>query len=213
MPRFDDERKEMVDVLRERGIRDVRVLAAMMKLERHHFVGAAFRNRSYEDTALPIGKAQTISQPYTVAFMTQELQPRSGMKVLEIGTGSGYQAAVLAELGCRVYTIERHIDLLNSARKVFEQLGYRIISRGGDGTVGWTEFAPYDGIMVTAGAPEVPEPLMNQLADGGRLVIPVGDLTAQKLRTVTKVNGEFETKEIHGFKFVPLIGKKGWESK
>lgn len=213
MPRLDDERKEMIDLLRERGITDERVLAVMMKVERHQFVTQPFFNKAYEDTALPIGKAQTISQPYTVAFMTQELQTKQGMKVLEIGTGSGYQAAILAELGCRVYTIERHLDLLNSARKVFEKLGYRIISRGGDGTVGWTEFAPYDGIMVTAGAPEVPEPLMNQLAEGGRLIIPVGDLAAQRLRVITKVNGEFETKEMHGFKFVPLIGKKGWENK
>jgi len=213
MPRFEDERKEMIDLLRERGVTDERVLTAMMSIERHQFVTAPFLNRSYEDTALPIGKAQTISQPYTVAFMTQELQTRHGMKVLEIGTGSGYQAAVLAELGCRVYTIERHLDLLNSARKVFEKCGYRIVSRSGDGTVGWTEFAPYEGIIVTAGAPEVPEPLTNQLADGGRLVIPVGDLTGQQLRIITKVNGKFETKETHGFKFVPLIGKKGWENR
>jgi protein-L-isoaspartate(D-aspartate) O-methyltransferase len=213
MPRFDEERKEMIELLRERGITDRRVLDAMAKVERHLFVGPAFVNRSYEDTALPIGKAQTISQPYTVAFMTQELNPRPGSKVLEIGTGSGYQAAVLAELGCRVYTIERHLELLNQARKVFEQLGYRIISRAGDGTVGWKEFAPYDGIMVTAGAPDVPEPLLQQLADGGRLVIPVGDLQMQTLRVVTKVGEKYEVKDIQGFKFVPLIGIKGWEAK
>ncbi|HXG38262.1 MAG TPA: protein-L-isoaspartate(D-aspartate) O-methyltransferase [Bacteroidota bacterium] len=213
MPRFERERKEMIDLLRERGITDQRVLDAMAKVERHLFVGPAFINRAYEDTALPIGKAQTISQPYTVAFMTQELNPKPGWKVLEVGTGSGYQAAILAELGCKVYTIERHLELLNQARKVFEQLGYRIMSRGGDGTVGWTEYAPFDGIIVTAGAPEVPEPLLQQLAEGGRLVIPVGDLRMQALRVVTKVNGKYEVKDIQGFKFVPLIGKKGWEAK
>ncbi|MGH2569417.1 MAG: protein-L-isoaspartate(D-aspartate) O-methyltransferase [Bacteroidota bacterium] len=213
MPRFDDERKDMIKLLRERGIADDRILNAMMRVERHSFLNEPFLNRAYEDTALPIGRAQTISQPFTVAFMTQELDHRPGMKVLEVGTGSGYQAAILAELGCKVYTIERHLDLLNNARKLFEKKGYRIMSRGGDGTVGWSEFAPYDGIIVTAGAPEVPQPLLDQLADGGRLVIPVGDLTMQKLRIVTKTNGEFETKDIHGFKFVPLIGKKGWEGK
>ena len=143
--------------------------------------------------------------------MTQELHPTPGMKILEIGTGSGYQAAILAEIGCKVYTIERHIELLNSARKIFEKLEYRILSRGGDGTIGWSEFAPYDGIVVTAGAPEVPEPLLNQLSEGGRLVIPVGDLTMQKLRIVTKTNSTYETKDVQGFKFVPLIGKKGWD--
>lgn len=213
MPRFERERKEMIDLLIERGITDQRVLEAMSKVERHLFVDPAFVNRAYEDTALPIGKGQTISQPYTVAFMTQELHPRPGSKVLEVGTGSGYQAAVLAELGCKVYTIERHLELLNKARKVFEQLGYRILSRAGDGTVGWKEYAPFDGIIVTAGAPEVPEPLLQQLAEGGRLVIPVGDLQMQTLRVITKVDGRFETKDINGFKFVPLIGKKGWEVK
>ncbi len=203
----------MIQLLRERGITDEHILAAMMIVERHCFVSEPFTSRAYEDTALPISKAQTISQPYTVAFMTQELRPRPGMKVLEIGTGSGYQAAILAELGCKVYTIERHIELLNNARKIFEKLGYRVLSRGGDGTVGWSEFAPYEGIMVTAGAPGVPEPLLNQLAEGGRLVIPVGDLSMQTLRVVQKMNNAFETKDIYGFKFVPLIGKKGWEAK
>jgi protein-L-isoaspartate(D-aspartate) O-methyltransferase len=211
MGRFDEERKEMVALLRARGITDERVLRAMMTVERHLFVAEPFTSRSYEDTALPIGKNQTISQPYTVAFMTQELAPQPGAKILEVGTGSGYQAAVLAEMGCRVYTIERHLDLLFSARRIFERLGYRILSRGGDGTVGWSEFAPYDGILVTAGAPEIPQPLVGQLAEGGRLVVPVGNLENQNLCVVTKLNGEVEVKEIRGFKFVPLIGKKGWE--
>jgi protein-L-isoaspartate(D-aspartate) O-methyltransferase len=145
--------------------------------------------------------------------MTQELLPKPDGKVLEVGTGSGYQAAILAEMGCRVFTIERHMELLLEARRLFEKLGYRIASKAGDGTVGWSEFAPYDGIIVTAAAPEVPEPLLNQLADGGRLVIPVGDLEVQNLRVITKKGEEFAAREVRGFKFVPLIGKKGWSGK
>lgn len=213
MGRFNDERLEMVELLKERGITDEKVLQAMAKIERHVFVLEPFVNRSYEDTALPIGKQQTISQPYTVAFMTQELNPKPGAKILEIGTGSGFQAVILAELGCRVFTMERHLELLFQARKVFERLGYRIASRGGDGTIGWAEFAPYDGIIVTAAAPEVPGSLLKQLADGGKLVIPVGDLDVQNLKVITKVGEQFDTKELRGFKFVPLIGKQGWNGK
>ncbi|MBI2618505.1 MAG: protein-L-isoaspartate(D-aspartate) O-methyltransferase [Ignavibacteriales bacterium] len=213
MPRFEEERKDMVALLRERGITNVRVLHAMSKIERHLFVKEPFVNRAYDDTALPIAKQQTISQPYTVAFMTQELDPQPGQKILEIGTGSGYQAVILAEMGCKVFTIERHMDLFLQARKLFEKMGYRIATLCGDGTVGWSEFAPYDGIIVTAAAPEVPDPLLNQLAPGGRLVIPVGDLDMQKLRVVTKTEQGFETMEAYGFKFVPLIGKKGWNGK
>ena len=213
MPRFDEERKEMIALLRERGITDQKVLDVMGRLERHLFVKEPFINRSYDDTALPIAKQQTISQPYTVAFMTQELTATTGQKILEIGTGSGYQAAVLSEMGCRVFTIERHMDLFLETRKLFERLGYRIATQCGDGTVGWSEFAPYDGIIVTAAAPDVPDTLLNQLAVGGRLVIPVGDLDMQELRVITKNEEGFETKEVHGFKFVPLIGKKGWNGK
>ncbi len=210
MPRFDDDRLEMIELLRSRGITNERLLRAMTTVERHRFVLDAFLNRSYDDTALPIAKSQTISQPYTVAFMTQELEPKEGAKVLEIGTGSGYQAAILAELGCRVFTIERHAELLLEARRILQELGYRVASKAGDGTVGWSEFAPYDGIIVTAAAPEIPEPLVDQLAEGGRLVIPVGDLDMQQLVVVTKSANGLKRREITGFKFVPLIGKKGW---
>ncbi len=210
MGRFDDERQEMVSLLKDRGITDARLLRAMGKVERHLFVPEPFTNRSYEDSALPIGKGQTISQPYTVAFMTQALGVREGERVLEVGTGSGYQAVILAEMGARVFTIERNLDLLASARKIFDRLGYRIVSKGGDGTVGWTEFAPFNGIMVTAGAPQVPQPLLNQLADGGRLVIPVGDMDIQDLAIITRIGERYERKQINGFKFVPLIGKMGW---
>jgi protein-L-isoaspartate(D-aspartate) O-methyltransferase len=213
MGRFDEERRDMVGILKEKGITDEKVLLAMTNVERHLFVNEPFVNRSYEDTALPIEKSQTISQPYTVAFMTQELNPKPGAKILEIGTGSGYQAAILAEMGCRVFTIERHLELLLEARKLFERLGYRIATRGGDGTVGWSEFAPYDGIIVTAAAPDVPDALIRQLAEGGRLVIPVGDLDSQSLLVVTNQDGRLETKEVRGFKFVPLIGKQGWNGK
>jgi protein-L-isoaspartate(D-aspartate) O-methyltransferase len=211
MKRFDEERAEMLNLLRERGITDDRVLDAMAKVERHLFVPSAFTNRAYDDTALPIAKSQTISQPYTVAFMTQQLDPRPGSKVLEIGTGSGYQAAILATMGCRVFTIERHLELLLEARKRFEKLGLRIASKVGDGTLGWSEFAPYDSIIVTAAAPSVPEPLIKQLNAGGRLVIPVGDLDMQRLRVVTKNGEHFDVREVYGFKFVPLIGKEGWK--
>lgn len=213
MPRFEEERKDMVALLRERGIINTRVLDAMMKVERHRFVREPFINRAYDDTALPIAKQQTISQPYTVAFMTQELDPQPGQKILEIGTGSGYQAVILSEMGCRVYTIERHMDLFLQTRKLFESMGYRIATLCGDGTVGWSEFAPYDGIIVTAAAPDVPDSLLNQLAPGGKLVIPVGDLEIQKLRVVTKTGEGSESTEAYGFKFVPLIGKKGWNGK
>ncbi len=210
MSRFEDERKDMIGLLKDRGIVHDGLLRAMMKVERHLFVSEPFVNRSYDDTALPIAKQQTISQPYTVAFMTQELSPKQGARILEIGTGSGYQAAILAEMGCKVYTIERHVDLLLQARKMFEKLGYRIGSKAGDGTVGWSEFAPYDGIIVTAAAPNIPDPLINQLADGGRLVIPVGDLDMQDLHVITRNGESFEKRIVQGFKFVPLIGKKGW---
>ena len=208
--RFDQEIQEMIAVLKDRGITDAKLLRAMSNVKRHLFVPEPFTNRSYDDSALPIGKQQTISQPYTVAFMTQALGIKQGDKILEVGTGSGYQAAVLAEVGAKVFTIERHTELLSEARKLFEQLGYRIASKTGDGTIGWSEFAPFNGIIVTAGAPEVPQPLLDQLADGGRLVIPVGDLETQSLLVVTRCGQQFDRKEVYGFKFVPLIGKMGW---
>jgi protein-L-isoaspartate(D-aspartate) O-methyltransferase len=200
----------MVALLKERGITDTRLLGAFDRVERHLFVPEPFTVKSYEDSALPLAKGQTISQPYTVAFMTQSLMLKEGSKVLEIGTGSGYQAAILAELGLRVYTIERDLDLLAGARKILDRLGYRVVSKGGDGTVGWNDYAPYDGIVVTAGAPDIPKPLMNQLSDGGRLVIPVGDREIQSLVVVTRFGDRYDRRIVEGFKFVPLIGKEGW---
>jgi protein-L-isoaspartate(D-aspartate) O-methyltransferase len=211
MSRKHHEREELIALLRERGITDEPLLQAMGRVDRDRFVLPAFRTRAYEDTALPIGTGQTISQPYTVAFMTQALALRKDAKVLEIGTGSGYQAVLLAELGCRVFTIERHMDLHLQSRKLIESLGYRIATRCGDGSVGWSEFAPYDGIIVTAAAPTVPQSLMDQLAVGGRLVIPVGDQDIQRIRIITRTESEYESHDAPGFKFVPLIGKNGWK--
>jgi protein-L-isoaspartate(D-aspartate) O-methyltransferase len=211
MPRFLDERRDLVDLLRTKGIKDDRVLEAMLKVERHRFVLPTFIDSSYLDQALPIGNGQTISQPYTVAFMSQALEVAAGAKVLEIGTGSGYQAAVLAEMGCQVFTIERHMPLHLESRKLLQALGYRIATRSGDGTVGWSEYMPYNGIVVTAAAPSVPDPLLKQLADGGRLVIPVGGQQEQSIRIITRKGDEFIQTDAEGFKFVPLIGKMGWE--
>ena len=210
MGRLEDERSDLVESLRQKGIRNEAVLRAIGKVERHRFVLQSFVPKAYEDTALPIGSGQTISQPYTVAVMTERLDPHPDDKILEIGTGSGYQAAVLAEIGCRVFTIERHAELHLSARKLLEQLGYRVATLCGDGTVGWSEFSPYAGIVVTAAAPEVPPPLLRQLGAGGRLVIPVGDLRVQALRILTCREDEITEEIEEGFKFVPLIGKKGW---
>lgn len=210
-PRFDFEREEMIALIRQRGIRDEKLISAMSAIDRREFVQNALQGRAYDDCALPIGHSQTISQPYTVAFMTEALEVKPGKKVLEIGTGSGYQAAILAEMGARVYTIERNMDLLNCARKRFEDKKYNVVSKCGDGTIGWKEFSPYDGIVVTAGAPEAPQPLLDQLAEGGIIVIPVGDKDIQSIQIIQRNGQKFQMRESHGFKFVPLIGKVGWK--
>lgn len=201
----------MIGLLTQRGITDTRLIEAMRRVERHEYVGSPFVNRSYEDSALPIGCSQTISQPYTVAYMTQALELKPGSKVLEIGTGSGYQAAVLSEMGTRVFTIERHMQLLMEARARFEKAGYNIASKCGDGTLGWSEFAPYDGILVTAGAPEPPQALLDQLGPSGVLVIPIGGMDIQNLHVITRTSDTFRERRAGGFKFVPLIGKSGWK--
>lgn len=207
-----DGRSEMIDFLRGRGITDERVLNAMARIPREQFLDRTFAPRAYEDSALPIGEGQTISQPFTVAYQSQVLNIKPGDKILEIGTGSGYQTAVLCALDARVYTIERHIPLLEQARKRLEKLGFhRVISRGGDGTRGWPEYAPFDAILVTAGAPDVPESLTKQLnPNGGRMVIPVGDKQSQKMYLVHREGEELRGEELDDFAFVPLIGKEGW---
>lgn len=207
------ERKELIDHLRKRGISDENVLKAMMKVERHLFVPDVILHLAYNDNALPIGKGQTISQPYTVAYMTEALKINEGDKLLEIGTGSGYQAAILHSMGCKVYTIERDIDLYHRTQKLFEKLSLRIAARCGDGTIGWEEFAPYDKVIVTAGAPELPKKLLKQMSIGGRMVIPVGDRSTQTLKIIDKVDVEdYNITEKPNFAFVPLIGKEGWNN-
>jgi len=211
---YETERQLLIEQIKRKGITNERVLDAMMKVERHLFVPEIMVQHAYEDVALPIGYGQTISQPYTVAFMTQELNPEPGQKVLEIGTGSGYQAAILYEMGAKVFTIERNDKLYNNALKIFDKLNLRIAARCSDGSIGWLEFAPYDRIIVTAGSPGIPQNLLKQLAVKGRMVIPVGDRSIQSLKIITKISeDEFDTKEAPYFAFVPLVGREGWKEK
>ncbi len=202
---------ELIDELREMGISDERVLNAMLAVPREEFMPQSVRSHAYENVALPIGFGQTISQPYTVAFMTQILDISRGDKVLEIGTGSGYQAAILAELGAIVYTVERSLDLYNRTFKLLDKFDYKIIMKYGDGTKGWHDKAPFDKIIVTAGGPKIPESLLKQLKAGGKMAIPVGDKNEQKMTLVQKESEtEFSLREFPNFKFVPLIGREGW---
>jgi protein-L-isoaspartate(D-aspartate) O-methyltransferase len=210
---YENDRMAMVeDQLRRRGISDPRVLEAMAKIPRHLFIAPEFRSSAYEDRPLPIGEGQTISQPYMVAVMTQSLGLAGSERVLEIGTGSGYQAAVLGELAGAVYTMERLPHLMEHARNVLHSLGYpNIYSRTGDGSKGWPEEAPFDGIIVTAGAPEAPPVLKEQLADGGRLVIPIGPRHAQNLYRISRNGDQFTEEDVTGCVFVPLVGDYGWK--
>ena len=201
----------MLEQLQPRGITDAGVLRAMGEVPRHLFVEPVLQAQAYGDYPLPIAGDQTISQPLIVAAMTQALQLTGTEHVLEIGTGSGYQAAILSRLCEKVYTVERISSLLAGARKVFDSLRYyNILSRLDDGTMGWQEYAPYDAIIVTAGGPEVPQPLVDQLADNGRLVIPVGGREVQDLLLVTKIDGEVKVEKIESVRFVSLIGEHGW---
>jgi protein-L-isoaspartate(D-aspartate) O-methyltransferase len=195
-----------------RGIADENVLRAMGKVQRHLFVEEALVGEAYNDHPLPIGHKQTISQPYIVALMTEALALTGKEKVLEIGTGSGYQTAVLAELSDMVYTVERIEPLLETSKGLLQSLGYKnIFFKAYDGTLGWADFAPFDAIMVTAGAPKVPDPLLKQLADGGRMIIPIGNKYSQDLIMVTRVEDRFLEKNLGGCRFVDLIGEHGWK--
>jgi protein-L-isoaspartate(D-aspartate) O-methyltransferase len=209
---FATSRREMVEKqLQERGIRDPRVLEIMGRVPRHRFVDPALVSRAYGDHALPIGAGQTISQPYMVAIMTEALGLEGGERVLEIGTGSGYQTAVLAEFTPHLFSIERSPELSRAAAAILKELGYtNVILKTGDGTLGWPEHAPYDGIIVTAGAPAIPEPLGQQLAEGGRLVIPVGDREVQTLELAVKRQGKIQRHKVLDCAFVPLLGRAGW---
>ena len=205
--------RKIEEQLVPRGISDPRVLEAMRQVPRHLFVEDAMQAHAYGDFPLPIGSGQTISQPYIVALMTEALQLKGTERVLEIGTGSGYQAAILSRLCLRVYTIERIDALVGRARRVFDRLRYHnIVSRIDDGTEGWSAEAPFDGILVTAGGPRIPDPLLAQLADPGRLVIPVGDQGVQDLQLVEKRDGGLTVRTIEQVRFVDLIGAYGWPS-
>jgi protein-L-isoaspartate(D-aspartate) O-methyltransferase len=211
--KYERQREEMVrNQIEARGIKDPLVLSAFRSVPRHLFVSEALRDQAYGDYPLPIGEQQTISQPYIVAEMTQALDLCKGDRVLEIGTGSGYQAAILAEIVYRVYTIERIRSLFIQARKLLDKLRYHnIVMRCGDGTAGWWDESPFDAIIVTAGAPDIPEKLSNQLAEGGRMVVPVGNQHSQDLIKVVKDKKGIQKSNLGGCRFVKLIGEQGWK--
>ena len=210
---FATARNRMVESqLISRGIKDARVLDAMRKIPRHRFVEEALIGQVYNDHPLPIGEKQTISQPYMVALMTEALELQGPEKVLEIGTGSGYQTAILAELAEKIYSIERIRSLSVKAQRILDELGYfNVVLKVGDGTVGFKEEAPFDAIIVTAGSPDVPQPLVDQLAMGGRLVIPVGDRYTQSLMKVVRAKEGITKTDLGGCRFVNLLGQHGWK--
>jgi protein-L-isoaspartate(D-aspartate) O-methyltransferase len=205
------QQKMVAAQLRARGIRDERVLAAMEKVPRHLFVTDEYRDSAYDDHPLPIGAGQTISQPYIVAYMLETLALDARETVLEIGTGSGYQTALLAELARQVYSVERIDSLAHGAATILRQLGYANVSLTvGDGGMGWGEYAPFDAIVVSAATPTIPQPLLEQLREGGRMVIPVGPADAQELKLVRKQEGHAVVTNLEGCRFVPLIGEHGY---
>jgi protein-L-isoaspartate(D-aspartate) O-methyltransferase len=205
-------RKQLVEIIREKGITDTNVLEAIGKVPRHFFFDSSFLKYAYEDKAFPIGSGQTISQPYTVAFQSQLLMITRGQKVLEVGTGSGYQACILAAMGAKVFSIERQRSLYDKAVNFLPEIGYRIKLFYGDGYKGLPSYAPFDKIIVTAGAPYIPDPLMDQLKPGGILVIPVGADDVQEMITITRISEHEYRKRQHGkFRFVPLLEDKARE--
>ncbi len=211
--KYKRRREEMVErQIESRGITDPEVLAAFRKVPRHLFVSEALMDQAYGDFPLPIGEQQTISQPYIVAEMTQALELKKEDRVLEIGTGSGYQAAILAEIVFRVYTIERIHSLLVNTRRLFDKLHYHnIVTKYSDGTCGWKDESPFDAIIVTAGSPEIPEILTDQLAVGGRMVLPVGNQYSQELTRLYKDEDGIHSKVLCGCRFVKLVGEYGWK--
>ncbi|MBM3907706.1 MAG: protein-L-isoaspartate(D-aspartate) O-methyltransferase [Gemmatimonadetes bacterium] len=212
-PQFTGARRRLLDELRAKGISDLAVLRALDLTPRHQFVPTGVRHRAYEDAALPIGNGQTISQPYVHAMYLQTLGLKGQEKVLEIGTGSGYQTVLLAHLCRHVYSIERIRPLLETARDAITECGVTNVSLlCGDGTLGWPEFAPFDAILVGAGAPTVPQPLVDQLAEGGRLIVPIGGRDEQRLVEITRTATGTQRRELSGVRFVPLLGRHGWEN-
>lgn len=210
---YERQREEMIKrFVVDTGIKDERIIAAMRKIPRHLFVEPVLAHQAYSGATLPIGFGQTISHPSTVAWMTEALEIEDNERILEIGTGSGYQAAVLAEMGAKVFTVERIAQLAEKARRLFNELGYYSIAvQTGDGTVGWTQYAPFDKIIVTAGSPEIPDALIDQLADNGRLIIPVGDINNQAFKIIVREREEVKMITSKSGSFVPLIGRKGWQ--
>lgn len=206
-------RNKLVKKLREKGIKDEGVLAAIGKVPRHVFFDDALLSHAYEDKAFPIGEGQTISQPYTVAFQSEQLHVKPGEKVLEIGTGSGYQACILLELGAKLYTIEYNRKLYERTKDFLPAMGYKPFFFYGDGSKGIPAKAPFDKIIVTAGAPVVPDALTDQLAEGGILIIPVGDRETQTMTLIQKKDGKLSTKKLASFAFVPLLGEQGWKAR
>jgi len=216
MDRYVKQRTRMVDSqIKSRGIGDQRVLKVMETIPRHFFVDEALRDQAYNDNPLPIDERQTISQPYIVALMTEALNLKGNEKVLELGTGSGYQTAILAELAERVFSIERIASLASGARKILDSLNYyNVAIRVGDGTYGWKEESPFDAIIVTAGAPDIPKTLVEQLIVGGRLVIPIGGRHSQALIKLTRLSediNDVNKEDLGGCRFVDLVGDHGWE--
>jgi protein-L-isoaspartate(D-aspartate) O-methyltransferase len=209
--RFVAQRRALIGKMQERGIRDLEVLRAFDLVPRHLFVPQAVAHRAYEDAPVPIGFGQTASQPSLQALYMQMLEIGPNDRVLEIGTGSGFQTAVLAHLADRVYSVERIRDLSIRARDVLDGLRLSNIAlMVGDGTIGWSRYAPYDAVLVSAGGPEIPQPLLQQLAEGGRMLVPVGTREAQRLVLVRRMNGRFEQEEVLDCTFVPLLGRFGW---
>lgn len=210
-PEFRGARRRLVEALQDKGIKDLALLRAVDAIPRHLFVPPTVRHRAYEDSALPIGNGQTISQPFVHARSVEQLLLTGVERVLEIGTGSGYQTALLSQLAAQVFSVERYRELLDRARPILQQANARNVSLSlGDGTLGWREYAPYDAIVVSAGAPHVPPALDEQLAEGGRLLIPVGTKEEQMLTVFTKKGGRLERRDITPVRFVPLIGAGGW---